>query len=873
LRLALPGLRHRISLKSGPVSFLIDADESNRYEAELPIRSQGAPIALPGQGPAGRQAPEAIAEERMQAATPLGFCTIVAKNYLAHARSLAQSLARHHPGVPFYVLLADQSDGYFEPTAEAFTIVALEELEIRDLPHFCFQYSVLELAKATKPYFLDYLFHRFECAKLVFVDPDVLIFAPLALLLAKLEAHSLVLTPHLTDFTAWDGKRWSELDVLRAGSFNLGLFGLANWESSRAFLDWWKDRLYSGCRRVLSHGMNLDQRWIDLAPGIWDEVSIERDPGYNVAHWNLHERKIRLEGERFLVNGRDLCSYHFSGYDPALPAQLASEQNRFEMNQIGDARRLYELYRQRLIDNGYLECRTWPYSYAAFDNGVPIPDLCRTIYVEMGPTADEFGDPFQTVGHSYYRYLIDSGQGGVPRLLEELYKRRADLRATFPDILGADRDAFLGWAHTFAEREFSIDPRMLSGDRTLCPTPESDRQRGKTIRLLTEGTLGVNLAGFFHSEKGVGEAARLVIRALEAGQIPFVLNNVQDSGSANQQLGGLVSTSPDNPFDISLIQLNADQMGHILGKRVHYLEGHYNIGYWNWELSDFPPEWQASFDYFDEVWVPSTFTQESVAAVSPIPVYCVPFAVVVPEFAPACISRRSFGLPEEAFLFLFSFDFHSWLERKNPLGVIEAFQLAFGNRTDVGLVLKSVHGLARRHDWARLRAACAGQTNIHVIDRVMDRETMYALMRLCDAYVSLHRAEGFGLGLAEMMAMGKPVIGTAYSAPLDFMNHKNSMLVCYRMAAIGQSHGPYRAGFSWAEPDMQHAALCMERLASNRQAAQEIGRRARADIERELNPRRIGQLIYSRLLATTGRGPEGKRLLRHAGASPAKLAA
>src|SRR5262249_7802760 len=163
---------------------------------------------------------------------------------------------------------------------------------------------------------------------------------------------------------------------------------------------------------------------------------------------------------------------------------------------------------------------------------------------------------------------------------------------------------------------------------------------------------------------------------------------------------------------------------------------------------------RASFDYFDEVWVPSTFTQESVSAVSPIPVHCVPFAVVVPDSLPACIGRQRFGLPEESFLFLFSFDFHSWLERKNPLGVIDAFRLAFGDRTDVGLVLKSVHGLARRHDWARVQSACAGQTNIHLIDRVMDRATMYQLMGLCDSYVSLHRAEGFGLGLAEMMAMG-----------------------------------------------------------------------------------------------------------------------
>jgi glycosyltransferase involved in cell wall biosynthesis len=789
----------------------------------------------------------------MQAAPPLAFCTIVAKNYLAHARSLAQCLARHHPGTPFFVLLADRNDGHFDPTAEPYTVIELEELEIPNLPHFCFQYSILEMAKASKPFFLEYLFHHFECAKLIFLDPDILVFAPLVALMARLDRHSMVLTPHLTDFAAWDGKRWSELDVLRAGSFNLGLFGLANGERTRAFLDWWKERLYSGCRKALEHGMNLDQRWIDLAPGIWGDVWIERDPAYNVAHWNLHERHVRLESDRFLVNGRTLCCYHYSGYDPASPEQLAGDQNRFDMRDIGDAGRLYELYRQRLVDHGHLECRYWPYAYGAFDNGVRVPDMCRTLYVEMGPGASEFGNPFQTAGHSFYRYLIEPGQGGVPLLLREVYSRRADLQAAFPDVGGADREAFFGWAHNFAQQEFSIDPGMFSTLHPDCPAAREPSSRSSESGLdVPARALGVNLAGFFHSEKGVGEAARLVIRALEAGRIPYVLNNVQDSGSANWQSGGSVATSPDNPFEISLIQLNADQMGHFLGQRARYLEDHYNIGYWNWELSDFPPEWRASFDYFDEIWVPSTFTQESVAAVSPIPVHCVPFAVAVPAPAPG-YNRRRFGLPEETFLFLFSFDFHSWLERKNPLGVIEAFRLAFGDRTDVGLVLKSVHGLARRHDWSRVHRACAGQRNIHVIDRVMDRETMYQMMALCDAYVSLHRAEGFGLGLAEMMAMGKPVIGTAYSAPLDFMNHANSMLVAYRMAAIAQSHGPYRAGFSWAEPDLNHAALCMERLVADRQAAAELGRRARADIEAELSPRRVAHLINSRLLAI-GRG-------------------
>jgi hypothetical protein len=181
---------------------------------------------------------------------------------------------------------------------------------------------------------------------------------------------------------------------------------------------------------------------------------------------------------------------------------------------------------------------------------------------------------------------------------------------------------------------------------------------------------GVNLAGYLQSEKGMGEASRAVVRALEAASIPYVLNNVVDSLSHNMDQS-VRRFSADNPYLVNIVQVNADQVQEFVRSRPAYMDGHYNIGYWNWELASFPDEWRGSCRCFDEIWVPSGFTLDSVAAVSPVPVRMVPFAITVPQSLPEGVERSRFDLPEDAFVFLFAFDFQSYMARKNPLGVIE----------------------------------------------------------------------------------------------------------------------------------------------------------------------------------------------------------
>jgi glycosyltransferase involved in cell wall biosynthesis len=722
----------------------------------------------------------------------LAFCTIISKNYLASARALAESLRRHCPEAPFFVLLADCVDGYFDPRNEPFTLTQIEELPIPDLPRFCFQYSVVELNTAAKPYFMANLFAEHGVCKLIYLDPDILVLHGLEPLADLLGRYPIVLTPHVTQpYPYRDDCVPNEAVILRAGTFNLGFLGLADGPTAARFLDWWKDRLYTGCKMDPYKGYHVDQKWIDLIPSYFAEAFILRDPGYNVAYWNLHNRCVTVQDGRVQVNGGPCYFFHFSGFNPLDIRHLSRYQNRLGMAEIGDVRILFQMYAERLLAHGYMETCDWPYAFGCFDNGVPIPQELRRHYLQMGQAAERFGNPFET---------------------------------TPPSSL------YCWWAL----RQKELPARA-------CPdAPASVRP------------WGVNLAGYLRSEKGVGEAARAVVRSLEAAGIPYVLNEVHDEGSANREESlRLLSTA--NPHNVNLVQVNADRVPLFAQTRPDYFKGHYNVGYWNWELSTFPDAWRDSFRFFDEIWVPSTFTQAAVAAAAPVPVRRVPFAIEVLSPAHANRGRSHFDLPNDAFLFLFVFDYRSYLARKNPLAVIETFQRAFGDDSGVALVLKSVHGRDVAEASAAVRAACGRQTNIRMIDEIFGREETHALMLLCDAYVSLHRSEGFGLTLAEAMAMGKPVIATGYSGNADFMTVENSLPVRYRLANLEQDHGPYPRGAVWAEPDLNHALKLMRRIAGDSELAQRLGERARSDITRELRPARIGEVIRSRLLALVER--------------------
>ena len=784
---------------------------------------------------------------RRRAEPALHFCTVVSKNRLARARALAESLRTYHPHSPLHVLLVDRPDGYFDPAAEPFTVLPIERLPIPDLPSFCFKYNVVELNAAAKPFFLAHLLMNTGARKLVYLDPDVLLLRELDAVARLLDGYNVVLTPHLTEPYPLDGKRLHERHILLAGACNLGFLALSAGRETGRLLRWWQERVFTGCLEDRRKGMFRDQKWMELAPGYFDGVHLLREPGYNIAYWNLPSRKITFSEGQVWADGRPAYFLHFGGYDPARPLTPARRQNRLRMSDLGEAALLYADYADRLDRHGHEEAVRWPYAFGAFDNGAPIRDAWRRLYFEMGEEAAAFGDPFRTAGaSSFFRWLTTSPPGRVAPVFREVIQRCRELAPAFPDPDGKDHKAFLAWARrsrTFLETHFGLPGPVLDAALAGGPTaPLVIRKAGKKAA----APFGVNVAGYLRSEKGVGEAARTVVRSLEAAGIPYVLNDVCDHGSKNVDRR-YARASESNPYAANLVQLNADHAPAFFRDRPGYGAGKRTIGYWNWELSEFPEEWKGGFAYFDEIWAPSRFTRDSIAAASPIPVRLVPFSVEVPAVAPPWIDRGRFGLPEDAFLFLFAFDLQSHLERKNPLGLVRAFERAFGDRGDVGLVLKAMHRDVAGDGPRRLREACRGRRNIHLLHNVYSRRETLALMQLCDAYASLHRSEGFGLTIVEAMALGKPVVATGYSANVDFMTEANSRPVRWRLIEIDRDHGPYRKGMAWADPDLDHAAEEMRRLVEDPALGRRLGAAARADVARQLSPAAVGGLSLSAL--------------------------
>ncbi|MEP6810546.1 MAG: glycosyltransferase family 4 protein, partial [Chthoniobacterales bacterium] len=255
---------------------------------------------------------------------------------------------------------------------------------------------------------------------------------------------------------------------------------------------------------------------------------------------------------------------------------------------------------------------------------------------------------------------------------------------------------------------------------------------------------------------------------------------------------------------------------------------------------------------YDEIWVPSHFTREAIAAVSPVPVRKITYPFYLNE-AEAQPDRKRFGLADDAFVFLFNFDFLSTTHRKNPEGVIDAFKLAFQTDDNAVLVMKSINC---EHDRAA-RAALgvrAADARIVFLDPHLPGAEVNALFASIDSYISLHRSEGLGLGMAQAMYLGKPVIGTGYSGNLEFMNSENSLLVNYTMTELEEDSGPYERGTHWAAPDVEHAATLLRWVYYNRAASAALGARAAQDIRRILDPQTTAREILERAQELDGCG-------------------
>jgi glycosyltransferase involved in cell wall biosynthesis len=359
---------------------------------------------------------------------------------------------------------------------------------------------------------------------------------------------------------------------------------------------------------------------------------------------------------------------------------------------------------------------------------------------------------------------------------------------------------------------------------------------------------GVHLIAYIRASMGVGEAARGNAAALEASGVPFgILNYEKGNPSRMDNLRWQHREIQHPQYGINLIHINADHTpGVMKDLGPLWFDQHYNIGFWAWEMPEFPDRWIDSFNLLDEVWVPSAYVNQAVAAKSPIPVITIPHIINVNENDAHQYPRPYFGIPDDAFVFISMFDTHSIAQRKNPFGSILAFQKAF-TATDNSVQLLIKINNADEANLKVLRSLVGDYQNIVLLDAHLDRAQIDSLINCCDCYVSLHHAEGFGLGPAEAMSLGKVALLTAWSGNMEYMRSNNCVAIQYSLKTLGKDYGPYEAHQHWAVPDIDHAAAEMRDLSQNPARVRSLGEQARNTIQQEFSAEAVGARMRQRL--------------------------
>jgi glycosyltransferase involved in cell wall biosynthesis len=335
--------------------------------------------------------------------------TSVVSNYIPKARVLAESVKRFHPETPFFLVLSDTVPPWLNPGAEPFdAVLTLDDLGIGNVKRWLFQHSLVEASTGVKGFALQQLLSRDDCSGVLYFDPDIVVLAPLDELFSKLGRHSVLLTPHLADpERETEAIADNEICSLKHGVFNLGFLGVSNSPEGRRFADWWSDRLRQFCFDDIPNGLFTDQRWADLAPAFFDQLSILRDPVYNVATWNLTNR--RVEGtlrDGLTVGGERIVFYHFSGLDSGAQLSMLDKYGG-EMPALYELRAWYLAECERKGQSLYGE---YPWTYARFENGKTITGAHRRLYRSRPDLQAAFPDPYSTTDtdHSYYHWFASN---------------------------------------------------------------------------------------------------------------------------------------------------------------------------------------------------------------------------------------------------------------------------------------------------------------------------------------------------------------------------------------------------------------------------------------------------------------------------------
>ena len=377
-------------------------------------------------------------------------CTIVSANYLHFAWTLAQSFLKFHPDDQFFLLLVDRLPEGFVSRDARVQLVEVDKLGLPEFRSLAFKFDLLELNTGVKPSFLKHIL-ALGIEQVVYFDPDICIYKEVDPIYEALKFSSIVITPHILSPTAHQEHVY-EKELLGTGVFNLGFVAVTNSGQGCDFLDWWEERCLRLGFQDLRDGLFVDQKWVDLAPCLFDKLHILRHAGCNVAYWNLGERSLSVNDGVYVVDRSwPLIFFHFSGYNPHRPDRLSGKL-RVQVEVDGILEGLLVSYGQQLLSHGAETYRPLPYAYGRFSDGSLIPLLARRLF---SVTTDLWAnqDPFDADGQFFLRAKKmgvlskedQSGKYNARNLPKDDWRIRAINRLLFslPRIIGGDRYTML----------------------------------------------------------------------------------------------------------------------------------------------------------------------------------------------------------------------------------------------------------------------------------------------------------------------------------------------------------------------------------------------------------------------------------------------